>query len=154
MIKTGAFREDLYYRLNVLIVDLPPLRERREDIIPLIHHFTEKICRDLPGDAPVFSDDALENMRAHHWAGNVRELENFVHRLLLMNKTGVIDVSAFPENMRFTLPAANSPMLTLEKVENLHILRVLKYVEGNKTHAAEILGISRKTLREKLKRFS
>ncbi len=151
LVRKNSFREDLYHRLNVITIDLPPLRDRGDDVILLAHHFAAKLAEQAGKPAPRFSDDALAALKAYYWPGNVRELENVVHRLVVMNEDDVIDVTDLPAPMRFnayTEPALNR---TLAAVEAEYIQRVLGQVGGNKTRAAEILGITRKTLREKLK---
>jgi DNA-binding NtrC family response regulator len=146
-----AFREDLYFRLNVLTLRVPPLRERGDDVVLLAHHFAEKLAREAGRPAPHFSDAALQALLAYAWPGNVRELENLVQRLLVMHEGDVIEVSDLPASMRFSIPSGAGVQRTLAEVEAEHIRAVLQSVQGNKTLAAKILGIDRKTLREKLK---
>lgn len=152
MVRSGTFREDLFYRLNVINIHLPPLRDRTEDIPLLINHFNAKFSKDMgkkPLRIPVRVQDTME---AYNWPGNVRELENCVHRLVIM-KDSAVDMEDLPATMKMDSPerAENNPALTLAEVERLHIQRVLEGVGQNKTKAAEILGIDRKTLRGKLK---
>jgi DNA-binding NtrC family response regulator len=152
LVSKGAFREDLFFRLHVISVDVPPLRERADDLLLLIHHFTRRFAEEMGRTAFQFSDRALQALRAYHWPGNVRELENVVQRLIVMTDGEVVDVPDLPPFMRFT--ASREPLLgrSLAQVEADHIRNVLAGVGGNKTRAAEILGIDRKTLREKLNR--
>jgi len=151
LVKKGAFREDLYFRLNVLTIDLPPLRDRADDVLILIRHFAGRFAREMGKPAPDFSDQALRVLRSYHWPGNVRELENVVQRLVIMNEGGPIEVPDLPSLMRFSGLRNVSYNRPLAEVEAEYIRNVLASVSGNRTHAAEILGIDRKTLREKLK---
>jgi DNA-binding NtrC family response regulator len=152
LVKKGIFREDLYYRLNVITIDLPPLRERDDDILILINHFANKFGKDLGRSAPRFSENALQTLRNYHWPGNVRELENVVQRLVVMTDGDLIEVSDLPSLMRFSALSKTGFNRTLAEVEVEHIQNVLASVGNNRTKAAEILGIDRKTLRDKLKK--
>ena len=152
LVKRNKFREDLYYRLNVLTVTLPPLRERGDDILILIQYFIKKFAREASKQMPHLSDKAIQVLRDYHWFGNVRELQNIIQRLVIMSEEQVIDVPDLPSFMRFSALKERGIKRTLEEIENEYILNVLADVNDNKTHAAEILGIDRKTLREKLKK--
>lgn len=152
LIRKQSFREDLYYRLNVITIDLPPLRERNDDILLFIRYFAAKYAEELGKPTPRFSDDALVVLRDYHWPGNVRELENIIQRLVVMVEQNMVEVKDLPSLMRFQLPKEQGLKRTLAEVEAEHIRNVLASVDGNKTKAAEILEIDRKTLREKLKR--
>jgi DNA-binding NtrC family response regulator len=145
------FREDLYYRLNVIAIDLPPLRDRNNDILLLTSHFAEKYAAEADRPVPEFTAAALKVLMSHHWPGNVRELENVVQRLIVMNDDDVIDAPALPALMRLTDLRDVSLTRTLAEVEVEYMRNVLASVGGNKTRAAEILGIDRKTLRDRLK---
>jgi two-component system response regulator HydG len=151
LVRKGSFREDLYFRLDVITIDLPPLRDRGDDVLSLASHFAEKFAREMSRTAPRFSDAALAVLRAYHWPGNVRELENLIQRLTVMVEADVIHVPDLPPPMRFSAAGAQADLRPLATVEAEHIRRVLAAVAGNKTRAAEILGVDRKTLREKLK---
>jgi two-component system response regulator HydG len=154
LVKKGLFREDLFFRLNVITIELPPLRERGDDILLLVHHFAAKFSKEFGRPAPRFSDKALKALRdCHAWPGNVRELENTIYRLVVMTEGEAIDVPDLPPVMRFS--ALREPGLnrTLAEVEAEYIRNVLASVGGNKTTAAKVLGIDRKTLREKLHLF-
>ena len=146
-----AFREDLYFRLNVLAVDLPPLRERGDDVLILIRHFAALFAAELGKPIPQFSDQALQVLRDYRWPGNVRELENVVQRLMVMTEGDLVDVPDLPSLMRFSALGRGGFDRTLAEVEAEYIRNVLASVDGNRTRAAEILGIDRKTLRERLK---
>lgn len=153
LVNKDEFREDLYYRLNVITIGIPPLRERVEDILLLVQSFAVKFAREFGKAVPHFSENALQVLKNHDWPGNVRELENIVQRLVVMTEGDVIDVPDLPSLMRFSALRGVSPKRTLAEAEAEHILSVLSSVDGNKTRAAEILGITRKTLREKLNRI-
>lgn len=147
------FREDLYYRLNVLHIEVPPLREREDDIFILTSHFLEKYSAELGKEKQRFSDRALDVLKNYSWPGNIRELENLVQRLCLMVEQNIIDVPDLPDYMRFDICIDSSGLRTLEEVQNRHIIYVLESVNNNQSQAAKILGINRKTLREKLKKM-
>jgi len=152
LVRSGAFRQDLFYRINVLRLDLPPLRERADDLVPLVHHFAERFAREMGREPPQFTQRALEALRSHSWPGNVRELENTVQRLVVMTEGALVDVADLPPFMRFSAADSGSEDLSrpLAEVETAYIRKVLESVDGNKTRAAQILGIDRKTLRAKL----
>jgi two-component system response regulator HydG len=152
LVAKGAFREDLYYRLNVIAIDLPPLRERGDDILLLINHFAEKYAKEADRSVPEFTDNALRVLLNHYWPGNVRALENVVLRLLVMTDGDVVDVPDLPPLLRSTNLRESGFNRTLDEVESEYIRNVLASVDGNKTRAAEILGIDRKTLRKKLEK--
>jgi len=152
LMRRGTFREDLFYRLNVINIQLPPLRERGDDVLFLINHFISRYSEELGIEAPRFSDKALQVLRDYSWPGNARELENIVQRLVTMTEGPLIDVPDLPSLMRFSGNRSLGLDRTLADVEADHICRVLASVNGNKTRASEVLGIDRKTLREKLKR--
>ena len=152
LVKKGGFREDLFFRLNVITIDLPPLRERSDDILLLAHHFVKQFSEESGKPTPRFSDEALQVLRNYHWPGNVRELENVIQRLVIMTDGNLIEVPDLPSLMRFSALRGEGFNRTLAEVETEYIRNVLASVEGNKTRAAEILGIDRKTLREKLRK--
>ena len=153
LVNKGSFREDLYYRLNVITIDVPPLREREEDILLLVNHFAVKYAKESVKTTPRFSENALQVLKSYYWPGNVRELENIIQRLMIMSEGDIIDVPDLPSLMRFSALSGIGPHRTLAAVEAEYILSVLASVDKNKTKAAEILGIDRKTLREKLKKI-
>jgi two-component system response regulator HydG len=154
LVEKDVFREDLYYRVNVISIDVPPLRQRSDDIVPLAHHFASKFAVEHGKPVLGFSDSALQALRDYTWPGNIRELENLLQRLVVMTDTPVIDIVDFPPHMRFSAHRGSGVKRSLADVEMEHIRNVLQSVDGNRTHAAAILGIDRKTLREKLKRHS
>lgn len=149
MIEDGHFRPDLYYRLNVFRIEIPPLRDRREDIPLLVDHFIRKYAlamnrRDV-GVAPA----AMEQLQGYEWPGNIRELENAVERAMVVCRGDELQEEHFAVHPRVALAGVRS----LEDVEKAHILRVLDEEGGNQTRSAEILGIDRVTLHNKLKRW-
>ena len=154
LIKSGAFREDLFFRINVINVELPPLRERDNDILLLISHFTEKYAEEMGKKIPVFSTESLKVLKNYTWPGNVRELENIIQRLIVMTENKQINVSDLPSIMRFSAINKNFDLnKSLSEIEAEHIKNILDSTKGNKTRAAEILGIDRKTLRDKIKKY-
>ncbi len=151
LVQKGVFREDLFFRLNVLTITVPPLRERGDDVLLLARYFLEKFSREMGRAVPKFTDEALVALRRYEWPGNVRELENLIQRLLVMVDGDTIDIPDFPVHMRFSVLTERRLHRTLAEVEQEHIRQVLASVDGNITRAAQILGIDRKTLRNKLK---
>ncbi len=153
LVRRKAFRDDLYFRLNVITIELPPLRDRGNDIIPLVGYFIARFARDADKPVPRLSDRAWQCIREYHWPGNIRELENVLQRLVVMTDVEEIDAADLPSLMRFAVPLGGAVNKSLAEVDASHIRAVLASVKGNKTQAAQILGIDRKTLRESLKRF-
>ncbi|MBC8327759.1 MAG: sigma-54-dependent Fis family transcriptional regulator [Planctomycetes bacterium] len=151
LVKAGDFREDLYFRLNVLPISVPPLRDRAEDIPLLVRHFVQRFAEESRRQPPLFSASALRVLQSYSWPGNVRELQNVVHRLVVMTEHDPIDVPDLPKLMRFQAPRKVKVRRTLQEVEREHIERVLAMTGGNKVQAALILGIDRKTLRQRLR---
>jgi transcriptional regulator with GAF, ATPase, and Fis domain len=147
-VSEGTFREDLYYRLKVFKIEIPPLRERREDILPLCNHFLDQVESRGPFQ---LSPRAKELFLAYHWPGNIRELKNCIEEALLLSSGHII----YPENLRNDLRRNDvpQPFGTLSEVEAQHIARVLQSVNWNKRRAAEILGINRSTLYEKIRLY-
>jgi len=153
LVQRGAFREDLFFRLNVVTITVPPLREREGDILLLLRHFSAKYAREFGRPVPEFTDAALRLFTGYSWPGNVRELENAVQRIIVMTDQPRVDAPDLPAPMRFTAARETGMSRTLAEVEAEHIRNVLANVGGNKSRAAEILGIDRKTLRDRLKRL-
>lgn len=151
LIEKGTFREDLFFRLNVINIHIPPLRERRDDIFLLTNYFLRKYAGELGKPILNLTNDALEVLRNYYWPGNVRELENVIQRIVVMSEGDPVDVPDLPSLMRFSALREKGLNRTLAEVEIEYIQNVLTSVDGNKTKAAQILGIDRKTLREKLK---
>ncbi|WP_088536735.1 sigma-54 dependent transcriptional regulator [Geobacter sp. DSM 9736] len=150
-VREGRFREDLYYRLNVITINLPPLRERPEDIEPLAIHFLRKYARRAGKELRGISPDALEIMNGYRWPGNVRELENVMERAAILARGDVITTDVIPLRGASAVeePPANR-LASLEVVEREHIELILKRTGYHKSRSAEILGISRKTLDRKI----
>jgi DNA-binding NtrC family response regulator len=151
-VREGRFREDLFFRLDVLTITIPPLRERVEDIAELARHFCQTLARDLGVPPLPMGHDDLRAMQAYSWPGNVRELRNIIERSLLM---GSLPAESLNEDTRTTTHEAGLPLdWTLAEVEKHHFLRVLEAANGNKSAAARRLGVSRKTLERKLKAWT
>ncbi len=150
LISQGHFREDLFYRLNVINIHVPPLRERDQDIAILSNYFLGKYAKEFGKQTPSLTDNALTAIKRYPWPGNVRELENTMQRLVIMHDQTIIDAPDLPESMRFCLQKDQGLKRSLHEVETEHIRNVLNAVQGNKTKAAQILGIDRKTIRKKL----
>lgn len=151
-IKAGTFREDLYYRLNVINITIPPLRERKEDIEELARHFLKKYARKLGKDVGSFNAEALELLSAYRWPGNVRELENVVERAVIVSDESVIGARDLSISA-YTAVAETNVNPSLEEMEKAYILRVLKEAGGNQSRTSQLLGIDRKTLYLKLKKY-
>jgi DNA-binding NtrC family response regulator len=149
----GRFRKDLYYRLSGIVLEVPPLRERPEDVVPLVAHFLTRHARRL-GQAPqTVTPRALELLQRHPWPGNVRELESVIERALILGTGQALDVADLPDGLRsprVSVPSPAGPLRPLAEVEREHIARVLAAADGNKARAARILGLDRKTLYRKL----
>ncbi len=154
-VREGRFREDLYYRLNVITIDLPPLRERPEDIEPLAEHFMRKYSRRIRKEIRGFSPEALHEMQSYHWPGNVRELENVMERAVILTRGETITPEVLPIRRKEPAPAptAENRLISLEVIEREHIERVLRQTGFHKSRSAEILGISRKTLDRKIAEY-
>ena len=152
-VRTGRFREDLYYRLNTIAIKSPALRERKEDVPTLIEHFS-------PGTMRLFTPESIEALKAYSWPGNIRELQNIVERLRILSGGNAIGVTDLPHNIKnakqgleLNMTGAPPIEMTLDELERIHILRCLNHFEGNKTRAAQSLGITIKTLYNKLHRY-
>lgn len=154
LVKDNSFRKDLFANLSALTIELPPLCERGADVLRLIHHFAQKVAVRASAALPPFTDGALEVLRSYRWPGNVHELEAVVAHLVLAAGSGEVEVTDLPALMRFSVLREGAALRTLEEVEAEHIARVLEKTEGNRSRAAEILGIDRKTLRDKMKKES
>ncbi len=155
LIQQGRFREDLYYRLKVIDIELPPLRERREDIPLLVQHFIHKFNAEMNKRASGVSEPALRVMMNHSWAGNVRELENVIQRAVTLSQQETILPEDLPSSMlepreENLIEKSLKENLTLDQLEKEYIRRTLIQTGGNKSRAAEILGLDRKTLYRKI----
>jgi propionate catabolism operon transcriptional regulator len=153
-VEKGAFRRDLYYRLNVLSIPVPPLRERREDIAGLINGFIHKLSTRMKKIPPQVSPHAMAYLNAWHWPGNVRELENLVERMVNLCEGLLIDVADLPEDITRISPEPDaSPSSRLEDNERAHIIQVIESSGGNLRQAARLLGLSRTTLYNKINKW-
>ncbi|HMX00856.1 MAG TPA: sigma-54 dependent transcriptional regulator [Cyclobacteriaceae bacterium] len=153
LVKKGLFREDLYYRLNIISIELPPLRAREDDMLLLLDFFLKKYARELGKSTIHFSKKALQSLMEYGWPGNVRELQNLVHRLIIMADDETIDTPDLPEELRFSAARTRGLNRKLAEVEREYIADVLAVNKNNISQAASVLGIDRKTLREKLKKI-
>jgi transcriptional regulator with PAS, ATPase and Fis domain len=157
-VQQGSFRQDLYFRLNVISLHVPPLAERRDDIPLLCHHFVKKFSEVLGKDVEGVSDDALRILMDYEFPGNVRELENIIERAVTLTTATTIGVELLPLDLRqasFRIQSRrHKEYLSLEENERTYIEWVLQQVDDNKTRAAEILGIDRVSLWRKLKRYN
>ncbi len=152
LIAKNEFREDLYYRLNVINIRIPPLRERREDIPLLAEYFLKRYSTKFSKTIKGFSDEAMEILNSYHWPGNVRELENIIERAVILSDTGLIR----PEDISITqaYQKESGSLNSLDEIERSHILKVLAETGWNQSKASQILGIDRKTLYLKLKKYA
>jgi len=153
MMKKGSFREDLYYRLNVISITIPPLRERKEDIPLLARHFLTKYTTLHGKRVRGISPYVMDRLSRYEWPGNVRELENAIERAIILSNGETILFEDLPPYLQPSLSREESSSSSLEEVEKKLILNTLRAVKGNQTRAAELLGIHRNTLRRKLKRY-
>jgi len=163
-VRDGKFRDDLYYRLNVLRVEIPPLRDRGEDIALLAQHFVESFAKEFRRKVPVLSADTVRCLEAYRWPGNVRELRNLIERAVLLADDGALQPSDFAtiggvggeakgdgqESAAFTLPAEG---VTLEDVERSLVVQALERAGGNQTKAAALLGMHRDQIRYRIEKF-
>ncbi len=153
LIKKNLFRHDLFFRISVITINIPPLRERGDDILLLARHFVRKFGLEMGGKDLQFSDEALNIMQNYDWPGNVRELENVIQRMVIMADGNIINVPDLPSFMRYTARTGGGMNRTLSEVEGEHIRNVLASVDNNKSRAAAMLGIDRKTLRAKMNKY-
>ncbi|MEW6753295.1 MAG: sigma-54 dependent transcriptional regulator [Candidatus Latescibacterota bacterium] len=156
-VEAGSFREDLYYRLNVIEISLPPLRERKEDIPALVQSFIAKFNADNGKSVTGITDDALDQLSRYDWPGNIRELENYVERAVVVARGAVIALADFPQKV-FAGPSSRTDDgihagLTVHEMERRLIMKTLEGCRGNRTEAATLLGISTRTLRNKLHEY-
>jgi two-component system response regulator AtoC len=152
LIVAGRFRGDLYYRLRVVEIRVPPLRERRGDIPRLAEHFVVRAARELHRPPPLLTGEAMKVLVAHDWPGNVRELENTLTRATVLATGGVLR----PDHLALGVSArtaAPGELASLEDIERHHVARVLAATQGHKTRAAELLGISRPRLNRLIQKF-
>src|SRR6202166_761703 len=153
-LEEGTFREDLYYRLNVLPIDIPPLRDRKEDIPLLVQHFIRKLGKDINSPAQSISEAAMDRLLAYHWPGNVRELENVMERSLVLANGPVLDAADIRLDLqprtRLAVETVLPDGMTLDQHEQALIREALKRANNNKSQAARLLGLTRNALRYRL----
>ncbi|MEW5818340.1 MAG: sigma 54-interacting transcriptional regulator, partial [Spirochaetota bacterium] len=154
LVSNGRFREDLYYRLNVMDIYIPPLRERKEDIIPLSRYFLDKHSKKANKKINGFTKDAMDILMSYGFPGNVRELENIIERAVILEKTSRITPESLPQSIKLFQIETIDPnkVKTIDELNKEYAERVLEYVDDNKSKAAEMLGISRTSLWRILKK--
>jgi DNA-binding NtrC family response regulator len=161
-VRAGRFREDLYYRLNVIPLHVPPLRERKEDIPLLVEHFLRKFAEQYGTEPKRLTPRAISFLRRYDWPGNVRQLENVIHRAFIMVESDTIDVDDLPEEVKSNVISPAKPEtqieipeggISLEEVERLLILAALQRAKGNQVEAARLLGISRRRLQYRMEKY-
>jgi len=159
-VREGRFREDLYFRINVIHVELPPLRARGTDVLLLAQHFIDRCAARTGKPVPRLPPEVAKRLLAHAWPGNVRELQNCVEHAMALACHDAITVDDLPEDLRSSRTShppegdGVGELVSLDEVERRHLLRVLEGVGGNRTLAAQILGLDRKTLYRKLQRYA
>ena len=158
-VKAGKFREDLYYRLNVVAVTLPPLRRRKSDVPLLVTHFIEKYAQAYGKDVKGLAPGTLDALLAYDWPGNVRELENAVERAVVLTKSTQLTADDLPPTLRGPRPerrdpGALIPGASMAEIEREAILRTLEMVGGSTGRAAEVLGISVRKIQYRLKEYA
>jgi DNA-binding NtrC family response regulator len=166
MVERGQFRSDLFYRLNVIPLSLPPLRDRKEDIPALAKYFVEKHAAQSQTRAPQLRPEFLDRLQSHSWPGNVRELANFMRRVVTLSDTQDIDAGCFDREFQIAARSSNlspgpAPVLSpavlagtpIRELERLHVENTLALTDGNRTHAAVMLGISLRTLRNRIREY-
>ena len=168
LVKEGKFREDLFYRLNVMQIELKPLRERREDILPLLRYFLEKYNKELGKDIKDFSNESIERLKGYSYPGNVRELENIVERAVAIESSQRILPESLPNEIICTTSNEHNKIYTLDdisiyfngvidnllfSVEKELIIDALNAVSGDKQKACELLGIPMRSLRYRIKKY-
>ena len=165
LVREGKFRDDLYYRLNIILIKIPPLRERKEDISPLVEYLLNKINQDLHKRIVGVSDNVMDIFLKYHWPGNIRELENLLVRAAVVAQGRTLERENFPDiiedvkskGMKEEIEedglADSGRFLTLDEVEELQIRKVVRNSEKNKGEICEILGISRPTFERKLEKY-
>jgi two-component system NtrC family response regulator len=155
-VKQGTFREDLFYRINVITIPLPPLRDRKEDVPLLVNHFLQKYAQRLGRPSVKISREVLQVLVNYDWPGNVRELENMIERAVALCEEDVIETTDLPEKLtqvRIAIRDLDEYEMTLDALEEQHIKKVLHKVSGDKVRASQILGINLSTLYRKLARY-
>jgi two-component system, NtrC family, response regulator AtoC len=158
MVDEGEFREDLFYRLYVVVITLPPLRERRDDVQLLLYHYLEQFKKENGSSIEAFTPAAVDLLTSYDWPGNIRELRNLVERMVVLASSTVLDVKDIPSQIRACVQGGGEVRidaeLTVDEMEKRMILQALEKTKGNRTKAAEKLGISRRTLHRKLNEYA
>jgi two-component system response regulator AtoC len=154
LVQNGKFREDLYYRLNIFNISIPPLRDRKEDIPKLIIHFLKKINLELHKNVNTVPYDVVELLKEHNWIGNVRELENTIMNAVLLAESNVLQKEYFNFLKIDSEVKSTNDLKTLAEVEKNHIEYVLKQLKWNKTKASKVLGITKTTLYNKISLYN
>ncbi len=150
-VKKGKFREDLFYRINVININLPPLRKRKEDIEPLINYYLEKFSKKFNKNIKGIEKNTLKILKKYSWPGNVRELENLIERAVILSNEEYLNEKHFPQDLQLNSDEENNSILPLDDVVKNYIKRIYLFTGKNKYKTAELLKISRKTLDRKLK---
>jgi Nif-specific regulatory protein len=154
-VRAGTFRKDLYFRLQVVQIDVPPLRDRPDDVPAIAEHFLKRFVRETGRKVKGFTPAAMKKLQSHHWPGNVRELRNAVERAVALGNGLIIeesDIWLSPLEMS-AAAGVEYESVSLEEIEKRHILRTLEHTDWNKSQAAAILGIERSTLDRKIKGY-
>jgi len=157
LVERGLFRQDLFYRLNVLSIEIPPLRERKEDLVMLAQHFWSSLSNEMGIETPKMDEEEFEALSRYEWPGNIRELKNVIERSLLLNIKPIKCIAgSIADEIEQDKQDSNKEAIgsSLEAIEKQHILKVLSQEKGNKTAAARVLGVSRKTLERKAKAWA
>jgi two-component system, NtrC family, response regulator len=152
-IKEGKFREDLYYRLNVFTILLPALRERKEDIAPLVEFYTSFFAAKMGKKLKGITKDALKLLEANSWKGNIRELKNIIERAVILESAGQVTPATLPFDLQSNIETTGTSF-DLSTVEKQHIQKVLIFSKGNKTEAARLLNIGLTTLYRKMEEYN
>ena len=153
-VREGKFREDLYYRLNVFVITLPPLRNRKSDIISLASHFIDLYSRKINKPITGMSPEFKEHLTDYAWKGNIRELKNIIERAVILTDTPELGFNSLPAELQVpVISQGGISAFDLSSVEKLHIQRVLNHTKGNKTEAAKLLNIGLTTLYRKIEEF-
>ena len=153
MVTTGKFRQDLLYRINTIHIEIPPLRERKEDIIPLAQRFIDRFCKQYDKGNILLSTGAQEKLRTYPWYGNIRELEHAVEKAVIINEDGILSEEHFHFPRKVAAPATETSVSTLEEMELQMIQKAIEKCNGNLSAVAAQLGITRQTLYNKMKKF-
>jgi transcriptional regulator with PAS, ATPase and Fis domain len=152
--EAGNFRSDLFYRLSVFTISLPPLRERKDDIKKLAEYFINHFSIKTNTSAPAMSPAFLKSLQEHPWKGNIRELKNVMERCVILNDQPVLDADILPYDFNLHDDALTTGSMDLASAEKKHIQKVLAYTKGNKTQTAKLLGIGLTTLYQKIKDYN